>query len=662
MHDLSFLSDLFIVAGVSVLAAMLVGRLRLPAIAGFMLAGAVVGPSGLGLVRDNRLIQSLAEVGVVLLLFTIGLEFSLSRLRRIGRLVAIGGALQVGLTILATVAVVTGVLGFSLRAGVFYGFMVALSSTAIVLRGLAERNEVDSPQGRFIIGALIFQDLAVIPMMLVLPVLAGTADKPLMRIGLALLEAAAMLALTAIVGRSVIPRLFARIDKLRSREVFLLAVLAVCIGASWATSIAGLSLALGAFLAGILLAESDYAHRALGEVLPLRDVLSSLFFLSLGMLLDVSALVERPLAVAAVFLVIFLGKGAIASIACLAMRFPPRVAVLSGACLAQFGEFGFVLAQAGVGLGLLDAAHGRIFLAASLLTMFVTPVSMRVAPSIAVGAKLLRPLERLLGARGVVEASSTDAILQDHIVVAGLGVGGRLLTDALEHTGVPYMVIDLNAEAVRAAATRGAFAFYGDITSEETLRHAHLPRARAFAVLINDPDAARRAVLTASRLAPELPVFVRTKYLAGHRHLSKLPNVNLIVEEVEAGVETLARVLRHADVPMNLIKAEVRQARSQTQESSRVTSSLPRRRLAEMAELAELKIESLVVQAGAVAVGRSATEMQLRTRSGALVVAVRRQGQLVEESAPDFRFAEGDVAYLVGTRDSIRRALELLGE
>jgi len=662
MHELPFLADLVIVAGVGVLAALLVGALRLPAIAGFMVAGALVGPFGLGLVRDSHLINTLAEIGVVLLLFSIGLEFSLTRLRRIGRFVAVGGALQVGLTIAATVPLCS-LLGYDTKQGVFYGFMVALSSTAIVLRGLAERGEVDSPQGRFIIGALIFQDLCVIPMMLILPVLAGrTAGNAAIGITIALIKAGALLAGTVLIGRSLVPRLFAWVDKLRSREVFLLTTLAICIGASFATARAGMSLALGAFLAGIVLADSEYAHRALGQVLPLRDALSSLFFMSLGMLLDGTVVVEHMGAVALVFAGIFIGKGAIASVACLAMRFPPRVAVLSGVGLAQFGEFGFVLAQAGTALGLMDAVPGRIFLSASILTMLVTPVSMRLAPSIAIGARLLRPLEKLLGARGVVEATEGSVPLCGHVIVAGLGVGGQILTRALSSVGAPFVVIDLNAEAIRTAAAAGIPAYYGDITSEETFRLARIESARAMVVMINDPEATRRAVLTALRLEPALPVFVRTKYVAGHRDLTRFANVNLVVEEVEAGVETLARVLRSIDTPMNLIKSEIRRAREQTQESSRVTSSLPRRRLGEMPELSELKIESLVIRADALAVGRSPAEMQLRTRSGALIVAMRRGGHLLEEPDPKLCFAAGDVAYLVGTRESIRRCLEILAE
>ncbi len=658
MSELPFLTDLLLVVGVGVLAALAVSALRLPAVTGFMVAGTLVGPAGLGLVQDTPGIIAIAEIGVVLLLFSVGLEFSLSRLKRIGRLVAIGGSLQVGLTVLATTGIAV-LLGFNGIEGLFYGFMVALSSTAIVLRGLADRSETDAPHGRFVIGVLLFQDLTVIPMMLLLPVLAGEATtSPALGILGALAQATAMVAVTFVLGRVVVPRLFARVDSLKSRELFLLSVLAVCIGVSWVTAAAGLSLALGAFLAGMMLAESEYAQRALGQVLPLRDALASLFFVSLGMLFDVRAFVDHPFIVVSLFLLIFLGKGAIATLACLAMRFPARVAILSGVGLAQFGEFGFILARSGAELGLLRADVGPPLMAACLLTMLVTPFAMRLAPRLAAGAALLRPLERLLGARGVIEAEAQGGP-RDHVVIAGSGVAGRLLSQALSHRGVPYLLIDVNAESVRASLARGEPAYHGDVTSEDTLQHVQLERARAFVILINDQDATRRAVAAATALAPRTPVFVRAQYLLEARALAKYGQVDVVSEEFEAGVEVLARVLRRLELPMNVIRDEVRLARQQAQESAR-PHTLPRRALGEIPELAELKVESVEVRPAAEAEGRSSADLQLRSRSGALVVAVRRDGRLMGDER-ELRFAAGDVVYLVGEKDSIRRAAVIFG-
>ncbi len=647
------------ILGVGVLAALAVGFLRLPAIAGFMLAGAVVGPSGLALVKEHAIVDALAEGGVVLLLFTIGLEFSLDRLKRIWRLVMIGGTLQVGLTTIACIGVSLA-MGDTIARGVFFGFLVALSSTAIVLRGLSERGETDAPHGRFTIGALIFQDLCVIPMMLLVPILAGKIEgSPVVGISLALGKAALFVIVTLVAGRYLLPRLLVRIDAARSREVFLLAVLVFCAGIAILTAMFGLSLALGAFLAGILLSDSAYGHRAMANVLPLRDLLTTLFFMSLGMLFDLSVVRDHPVAVAVVFAGMFFGKGLIATIASLAMKFPARVAWLSGVGLAQFGEFGFILAKEGAAVGLLSADESRLLLAAGLITMFVTPLSMRLAPHVTAGATLLRPLERLLGARGIDEVAPEHATLKGHVVVAGYGLGGQLLATALHKAGIPYIVLDLNAESVAKGRLNDQPVYYGDVSGEEALTHAHLAHADAFVILISDMDGTRQAIAAARQVAPNVPILVRSRRFDDDPGLRKLGATDVITEEVEAGVETLARVLRLKGAPINVLGALVREARAQGGDSARKTV-FPRHRLAEMKELDDLKLESVLVEPGMRAASCSLADLKLRTKTGALVVAIRRDGAVVEQIDPHALLRAGDVLYLAGRRGTLQDAVDVL--
>lgn len=659
MTHIPFLEELLVVAAAGVLAALFLNRLRLPVITVLLIAGALIGPHGLRLVTDLHNIEILAEIGVVLLLFTIGLEFSLARLARIARLVAVGGSLQVGLTT-AAVAAVFAATGGGLARGLFFGGLAALSSTAIVLRALSERNEIDAPHGRFIVGALIFQDIWVVPMMLLIPVLAGRAEgNPVVAAGTALGKAAIVVALTVLVARVLMPRFFALVDRARSREVFLLSVLVVCIGTAFLTSLAGLSLALGAFLAGMVLADSDYAHRAMAEVLPLRDVLTSLFFMSLGMLFDARVLVDAPGGVALWAALLLVGKGIIAALAALVMRFPPRVAVLAGIGLAQFGEFGFVLARAGGEVGLITPAETRILLGGAVLSMLVTPIALRVAPHIAAGAARLRGLSRILGAPGIDEPVAGHAALKDHIVVVGYGVAGRVLSAALRDCGIPYIVLELNADTVRAARSAGENAYYADIGSPEAIEHARVVHAKALVLLINDPSAAERAIAAAKRHAPETPVFVRTHYLINAPRLKELGASHVVVEEVEAGIEMLARALRHAGTPSNVLLGRLEEARAATQRTER-EPALSLRRLGEIAELGDLKVDSFLIGEGYFAVGRSAAEMELRSRTGALMVAVRRDGALVQESDPHAPLAAGDVLFLVGSRAELARAAGLL--
>lgn len=571
----------------AVVAVVVVGalvRLRLPTIAGLILAGAIAGPSGLGVVRDRHSLDTLAEVGVALLLFTVGVEFSLRRLARIARLVVLGGSLQVGLTAIALIGVAWG-LGETLSRAVFFGFVLALSSTAIVLKALTDRGETDSPHGRFIVGVLIFQDLAAVFMMLVIPTLrapGGEGGGAWLEIAGALARAAAIVAATLLLSRAVVPRVFRFVAAARSRELFLLTVAAVLAATAWVSSLAGLSMALGAFLAGLVLADTEFRHRALGDIIPFRDLLTSLFFLSLGMMADGGVVLTDPFRVAAIVAALVIGKGVIGMIAAVAMRFPARVAWLAGAGLAQFSEFGFVLLGVGAGAGLVGQDEIRVLVAGGVISMLVTPLVMRVAPHLSAGQVLLRPLERLLGVRGIDErppaasptrgqpsaggggwvgsGSAGGGGWVGHVVLVGYGVAGRVVARALADAGVPFLVLELNAETVRAASEAGEPVYYADAAHPEALRHARLAEARALVLLINDPDAVHRIVAAANECAPRVPVLLRTRYLADRPDLSALGATEVVVDEVEAGIEVLTRVLRRLGVPRSDLAAAVERA------------------------------------------------------------------------------------------------------
>jgi CPA2 family monovalent cation:H+ antiporter-2 len=663
LGQLAFLVDIGVVLGAGVIASLLMAVLRLPAVTGLLLAGAICGPFGFALVENKQTIDVLAEVGVVLLLFTVGLEFPLSRFLRIGKTLVVGGTLQVVLTSAAVVGVC---MAFSLefKYAVPIAFAVALSSTAIVLRGLGDRGEVDAPHGRFIVGTLLFQDLCVIPMMLALPVLAGSGTfmDILLSAAKSLGLAAAAVVVTYVVARLLLPLLLRGVDKSRSRESFILAILAICIGISLATGYAGLSLALGAFLAGIVIADSPFANRALTEIIPLRDVLTGLFFISLGMMFDWRAVVEGPLLVGGLFLAIFFGKALLATIAAMFMRFPARVAIIAGFALAQFGEFGFVLLTTAESLDppLFDVeGDGRWLWAAALITMFITPLVLRFSPHLAAGAKLLKPLEKLLGARGIDEPTKGDEKMSGHVVVAGYGVSGRMVANALKTVGIPYIIMEMNAETVRAAQAAGEHAYYADVCSEEALHHARVDHARAFLLTINDPNAVERTIDAVHRVAPKLPIVVRARFLNEREALQKIGATDVVVGELEAAVEILARVLRLMHIPRNMIDREIAIVREKTQLSTR-PATVPRKTLSQIDVLGELKVESYGVSAEGATKGKSLRDLQLRTRSGAQVIAMSRGGKVMDNPAPDMPFEVGDMLYLIGSLQQVRNAMVLL--
>lgn len=661
MHPLPLIPEITTILVVGVLVALVLARLRLPTVAGLLAAGTIVGPHGFKLVHDTHAIEVLAEVGVVLLLFTIGLEFSLKRLRDIFAQVAIGGTLQVGLTI---GAVVLGALalGLHLNQAVFFGFVFALSSTAIVLRALTERRELDAPHGRFIVGVLIFQDLCVVPMVLIVPLLAVTDGSGGGGLDVLIALGRAALVVVAVLGASrwVLPPLLRVVDQARSRDMFVLAVLALCIGTAWLTSLAGLSLALGAFLGGMMVADTEYGHRATGDMLPLRDVFVSVFFVSLGMLFDPLVVMANPVAVTLLLLAFIGGKGLLATIAALAMRFPPRVGWLAGVGLAQFGEFGFVLAKLGQDVGVVSKEMMSPVLAAGIASMFLTPVLVRAAPHFSAGERLLAPLVKVLRVRSIDETThAEERVMRDHVVVIGYGVAGRLVGRALDASAVPWIGLELNSHVVRTARGRGEPVFYADASSREALEHAHVADARAVVLTMNDRQALHRTVDALRSLAPGVAVLVRTHFLADREQLEHDGASEVVIEEVEAGLEMLARVLRTMKVPRNLIEERLAEARESTAPSERRTT-LPRPRLGEMTELADLKIEHVRLGESSWAVGRSLREIELRRETGALVVSTRRDGRMIEHSDPAAPFVSGDEIFLVGSSSSCRRATALL--
>ncbi|MET0594403.1 MAG: cation:proton antiporter [Polyangiaceae bacterium] len=660
MGHVPLLDELAVIAVVGVFVTVVLARLRLPTVAGLLAAGAILGPNGLGLLKSIHTIEILAEVGVVLLLFTIGLEFSLARLSHIWKQVAAGGSIQVGLTVAASVAV-GAILKKPLGTSLFYGFVFALSSTAIVLRALTERRELDAPHGRFVVGALIFQDLCVVPMVLIVPLLGGSAQSSgaVAEIGVALGKAAIVVVAIVLLARLIVPRVFGWVTAVKSREVFLLAVIGVCTSTAWLTAQAGLSLALGAFLGGMVVADTEYGHRAMGDMLPLRDVFTSIFFVSLGMLFDARALLEDPLLVLGLLGGFLIAKGLLATLAALAMRFPARVAWLAGVGLAQFGEFGFVLARLGRASDLVTEDDVRSLLAAGVLSMFFTPLLVRAAPHIAAGEKLLRPLERLLGARGVDDCAPEHQQMSGHVVVVGYGVAGRLVGRALTASEIPFLVLELNAETVRKSRTSGEPVYYGDAASVEALEHAGITRARALVLLMNDPQATIRVIEATKRVASEIPVFVRSHFLAERQNLINLGATDVITEEVEAGMEVVAQVLRRLAVPRNVIEDQIHEARVSTQKSMR-PRTMPRRTLGNAEELADLKIESVLLRDESHAVGKAPVELALQSRTRALIVTVKRDGKLLEHFEPKEKFRGGDIAFLVGSSRAVAHAVRWL--
>lgn len=646
----STLTDLTVIFALAVLAAIVSHRLNQPTAIGLLLAGVIAGPDVLGLVRNAHQIETLSEIGVVLLLFVIGLEFSLADLAHMRRQFLVGGTIQF-LGTSAIVGAATLAMGSTPQQSVYIGFVVALSSTAIVLKMLQERAELDSPHGRVVLASLIYQDIAVVPVMLMAPLLAGTSGGAgggattevlwlIARIG-------AVAALALVAWRWVVPWLLERITATRSSEAFLLGVITLCVGIAVITQQFGLSLALGAFLAGLIISESDYSHQAVTVMLPFRDVFMSLFFVSIGMLLDLQYLLAHPVRLLLLTLGVLAIKPLVAGIAGLVLGLPVRSATLAGLALGQIGEFSLVATTAGVTAGLFGADVFQTVLDTAILSMVFTPVLFAIGPRFA-EAMSRTPLARLERGRFSPAAVGSAHAYDGHVVIVGYGVTGGNVARTARLAEVPYTILELNAATVAAALEAGEPIHYGDATQESILRHIDADKARAIVVAIDDPPAARRIVELSRRISPDAFVLVRTRYLREVEPLLALGADEVVADELEVSVEVFSRVLARMLVPREDIKRLIGEVRGEWRRMARTFStdatSVPDLRVS----VPDLTTHTLRLGPGSPLVGKTIAENHLRDEYKVMVLAITRAGETIGNPRGDAVLLEGDVLFVIG--------------
>lgn len=645
------LDYVIIIFGLSVLVVFICHQIRVPTIVGFFLTGILAGPHGLGLVEAVNEVEFLAEVGVVLLLFTIGIEFSLNRLLQIKRTVLAGGALQVLLTLLAVFAVARQ-MGQPAGEAVFMGFLVALSSTAIVLKLSQERAEIDSPHGRTTLGILIFQDVIIVPMILVTPLLAGSTGSLTSVSLVPVAKGIGIIALVIICARWIVPRLLYQIARTRSRELFLLTVVVICFAVAWLTSSIGLSLALGAFLAGLIISESEYSHQALGNILPFRDVFMSFFFVSIGMLLDIGFLFQNLWLILLITAGVLILKAVVAGGAAILLGLQLRAAILVGLALSQIGEFSFILSKAGIAHGLLSGDGYQTFLSFSVLSMAATPFIVASAPRMA-DFVLRSPVPERLRTGLYPVPEPTTAGKKDHVIIVGFGVNGRNVARAAGVADIPYMIVEMNPETVRSEQARGEPIYYGDATQEAVFRHVGIQDAKIVVVAINDPAATRGITEIARRLNPSVYLIVRTRYFQEMAPLYDLGADEVIPEEFETSVEIFNRVLAKYLVPRDTIEKFAAEVRSDGYEMfrslARETASFGDLKL----QVPNIEISALRIDDSSPIVGRSLAQIELRKRYGVTVLALRRGAVVVSNPDVDMPFHAGDILFAVGSSEKI---------
>jgi len=647
------LQSVLVLLASSVLAVALCRRLKLPALVGYLVTGLALGPHALGLVSNREETQHLAEFGVVFLMFSIGLEFSLGKLRSMRRVVfGLGGA-QVGATLALAVCAALA-LGLSWQAGVALGGIAAMSSTAIVSRMFAERGELDSAHGRQVIGVLLFQDLAVVPLLVLIPALAQPAGGLGIAVAAALGKAAIALALVVLAGPRLMRAWLGVVARLRSTELFVLNVLLIILLLAFLTGLAGLSLVLGAFLAGMLISETEYRFQVEEDIKPYRDVLLGLFFVSVGMLLDLKLVAAQAGLVLALFVVLVGGKFALVAALSKAFGTAGGTALRVALALAQGGEFGFVLLPLAAAAGLLPDALAQAVLAAMILSMLAAPFIIAASDTIVMRVSgsewMLRSLELH---RVAAQAMSVER----HVVVLGYGRNGQRLARLLDAEGVRYVALDLDPERVREAALAGDSVVFADSSRREALVAAGIARAAAAVVTFADVNAALRVLAHIHALNPAVPVIVRARDEADIVRLTEAGATEVVPEAFESGVMLASHTLVVAGVPLSRVMRRVSQVRDQ--QYSLLRGLFPgggdEREGEEVARL-----HAVTLEPGAFAIGRELSQLALE-QSDIQVRAVRRPGaRLRLAPAQAGALQAGDIVVLLGAPERLLAAEEKL--
>jgi CPA2 family monovalent cation:H+ antiporter-2 len=644
------LQPVLVLLAAAVLVVVVFRTLKLPPLLGYLIVGVIIGPHALGWINTTEEVTHLAEIGVVFLMFSIGLEFSLSRLLTMRRIVFGLGASQVLVTLLLVLGVALAV-GVSWQGGIILGGALAMSSTAILAKLLAERFELNSPHGRQIIGILLFQDLAVVPLLILIPALGAPAGDLAATLGLAVAKAVVVLTVLLVVGQRVMRAWFHVVARQKSPELFVLNVLLVTLGVAYLTDLAGLSLALGAFVAGVLISETEYRYQVEEDIKPFRDVLLGLFFVTIGMLLDVRVVVENAW-VAVLLVTLVLVKTALIFGLSRLFGAPGGVALRAGLALGACGEFGFVLLAHAAGSGLLEQDVLQPVLAAMVLSMLIAPFVIERSEIIVRRWSSSEWMNRAMQLHNIaVQSMATEG----HVLICGYGRSGQNLARFLDREGVTFIALDNDPQRIREATAAGERVVFGDAARREVLLAAGLARARVLIVTYADTASALHIIAHVQEARPGLPVVVRTIDDSDVQKLRDAGATEVVADLMEASLMLASSTLMLVGVPLNRVLRRIRETRESRYELFRGFF----RGMTDASEGGDQSLQprlhSVLVTAGAKAIGKPFSEINL-AGSGVEVTALRRRNVKTAAPAPDIRIEEGDVIVLMGTEAAVAAA------
>jgi CPA2 family monovalent cation:H+ antiporter-2 len=651
--------DIILIVVAGLLGGLIAQRLRQPLLVGYILAGVLVGPHTAGpTVGSIHEIELLAEIGVALLLFALGLEVSFRDLQPVRRIALIGGPIQIVLTAGFGYWLARVFLGWETGPAIWLGAMISLSSTMVVLKTLMAQGFRDTLASRAMIGLLIVQDLAVAPMLITLPKL-GDIQNILPSLGKALLEGTGFLALMIFVGTRLIPALLKRVANWQSRELFLVTVVALGVGVGYGTYLFGLSFAFGAFVAGMVVSESEFSHQALSEIVPLRDIFGLLFFASAGMLFDPRFLIQNLGSVLSTVGLVVIGKAFIFGVLARLFGYGNMAPWIIGLGLAQVGEFSFVLARAGLQASAFSEQVYSLVLTTTLATMIISPLLSSAAPPLYRIWRRLLPQEQPLSTFRLPQKT-----LQGHVIVVGYGRTGRTAVQVMRNVGLPFVVIEQSHPIAERAAREAPAVIWGDSSRSEVLEAAEVASARLLLIAIADAVAIRLTVERARQFNPQLHIVTRAAYAEHLAELRDLGVYEAVQPEFEAGLEMVRQVLAHysiapADVQRfsDAVRDELYQSLGEAEMSRRLRAVLSGIRRADE----KLEIEWATVPEHASVVGSTIGSIAIRSRTGGSVVATLRGGEVIANPGPDYKLQPGDMLAVLGTpeqRSATRALLE----
>ena len=656
MHiELTILKDIVIIFALSTFVNLVFTKIKVPTVVGYLLTGIIAGPHLLSLVKARQEIELMAEIGVVLLLFTIGMEFSLKHLLKIRRIVFLGGFFQVLLTA-GVFYIVSYSFGMNWQGSLFIGFLAALSSSALVLKLLQERSELTSNYGRTVLGILIFQDLLLVPLLLFANLLGDNPVNVTSEILLLILKAVIIIGLVYVGNRWLLPKLLHLIAMAKNQELFMMSIFLICLAIALLTSKLGMSLAFGAFLAGLMISESEYSHNAFGNLVPFKDTFTSFFFVSIGMLLDLTFVIENlQLVIISVVLVIVL-KTIIAGGTGFILGHTFRGTVLVGIALCQVGEFSFILAKIGYNFAILSEFYYQLFLAVAVITMALTPFLMGLSlPFANTLLKLPLPNFLIAGLFPLKEIDIPD--LKNHLVIIGTDVSAQVLSDIAKENNIHHVSIIFNPTTAQRKMKDGDTVVYGDAVNAPILLKAHVDTAELVVISVGDIIPAMAIIEKVREINHNAYILVRAKHIENVEQLYELGADQVFPEKLEIAIDLFNRILIKRLYPqreVNRMLAHIRTMNLGVFSDKHVINQP-----SILDEFSNINISAIKVDVNSPADGKSLIGIQLRKKTGVTLLAIKRGSEIIEHPEPKTIFKSNDIAYVLGNPDQVNLASEL---